>query len=160
MTSDQPPPEPISRWAASRKGDALWLHATGVAIDGQGIVILGAPGAGKSSLALSLIALGAILISDDGLWLDTAAEPPRLERPETAHALIEARGIGLLNAGPICENAPLAIVIDLDRAEPQRLPPRRYVAIGRERHPLILGAGNNTLAPSLMLMARHGRAEP
>jgi hypothetical protein len=40
------------------------------------------------------------------------------------------------------------------------LPPRRYVAIGDELHPLILGAGNNTLAPALCVMLRHGRAEP
>lgn len=160
MAEDHQPPEPITRWASGRKDGAIWLNATGVAIDGQGVLILGAPGSGKSSLAVALIALGAVLISDDGLWVDMASAPAHLMSPDAVDALIEARGIGLLHAGAICGNAPLAIAVDLDRVEPQRLPPRRYVAIGDGLLPLILGAGNNTLAPSLMLMARHGRAEP
>ena len=160
MAEDHPPPEPITRWAAGQKDDAIWLNATGLAIDGRGIAILGAPGSGKSSLALSLIALGGRLISDDGLWLHTATTPALLRRPAAATDLIEARGIGLLHAGPTCDSAPFALAVDLDRAEGRRLPPRRYVAVGDGLLPLILGAGNNSLAPALSLMMRHGRAEP
>lgn len=160
MVEDAPPPDPITRWVAAEKDGALWLNATGVALDGRGIAILGATGSGKSSLALALIALGGHLIADDGLWLDTGAAPARLRRPDAATGLIEARGIGLLQAGLPCDGAPLALIVDLDRAESRRLPPRRYVAVGDDLHPLILGAGNNSLAPALHLMLRHGRAEP
>lgn len=160
MAEDAPPPEPITRWVAGEKDGALWLNATGVAVDGQGVAILGAPGSGKSSLALELIALGGHLIADDGLWLDTGAAPARLCRPDAATGLIEARGIGLLQAGTTCDRAPLALAVDLDRAEGRRLPPRRYVAVGDGLLPLILGARNNNLAPALSLMLRHGRAEP
>lgn len=158
MPEDAPPPEPITRWAAGGGGASIWLNATGVALDGHGIAILGAPGSGKSSLALALLALGASLIADDGIWLDMS--PPLLRRPPQARDLIEARGIGLLRAGATVERAGLALVVDLDRAEPHRLPPRRYVATAGTLHPLILGAGHNTLAPALALMVRHGRADP
>jgi hypothetical protein len=55
---------------------------------------------------------------------------PFLERPDTATDLIESRGIGLLRAGSIHGRAPLELVIDLDTAEPERLPPRRNVTTG------------------------------
>lgn len=152
--------EPLDKWAAGHDGAAIWLNATGIAIGDRGIAILGPPGSGKSSLALSLMAMGATLIADDGLWLDPDTAPPGLRRPDTAPDLIEARGIGLLHAGPTRPTAPLALLVDLDRAEPHRLPPRRYVAIADGLYPLILGAGNHTLASALFLMARLGRAEP
>ena len=47
----------------------------------------------------------------------------------------------------------------LDRPESDRLPPRRLVAIGNGQCPLILGAGNPTLAASLILLLRNGRAD-
>jgi HPr kinase/phosphorylase len=156
---DPPPPEPISTWATARGSAGLWLHGTGVAVYGRGILILGASGSGKSSLALSLMALGADLIADDGLWLSDEGDPPLLHRPAQSPDLIEARGIGLIGACPARSTAPLALIVDLDRSEPVRLPPRRLVAIGDSLRPLILGAGHNPLASALFLMARHGRAE-
>jgi HPr kinase/phosphorylase len=152
------PPEPILQWSAGQDGAMIWLNGTGVAVGEQGIAILGASGSGKSRLALSLIAHGATLIADDGIWLATDTAPPRLERPAQSPDLIEARGIGLIRAGSPLAHAPLALVVDLDRAEPDRLPPRRMVAIGDTLCPLILGAGNPTLAPALLLMAQYGRA--
>ncbi|MFL4469945.1 HPr kinase/phosphorylase [Tateyamaria armeniaca] len=41
------------------------LHATSVAFEGKGVLITGASGRGKSSLALQLMALGCTLVSDD-----------------------------------------------------------------------------------------------
>lgn len=43
----------------------LPLHANAVEIDGRAVVVLGSPGAGKSTLAASLNAAGAYLITDD-----------------------------------------------------------------------------------------------
>ncbi|MBF9057840.1 serine kinase [Rhodobacterales bacterium HKCCSP123] len=158
--TDTPPPEPITRWVTGRDGEALWLNATAVAMGDAGILILGAPGSGKSSLALALMAHGATLISDDGVWLTPMAKGAQLRRPPGSPDLIEARGVGLLRGGRVTSAAPLAIAVDLDTSEPERLPPRRLVAIGDRSCPLILGGQAPTLAASLVIMARHGRAEP
>lgn len=155
MTAAAQAPEELAHWASEQDGARLYFHGTAVAVDGQGALILGASGSGKSSLALALMGLGAELISDDGVWLDGAC----LGRPENAPPLIEARGVGLLNAGPICETAPLSLVVDLSRIEPDRLPPRRMVSAGGEKAKLILGAGQTTLAPTLFHLLRFGRAD-
>lgn len=118
-------------------------------------MILGPSGSGKSTLALALMALGAELISDDGVWLNGA----QLQRPEQAPALIEARGVGLLNAGPLRHTAPLSVVVDLARTEPHRLPPRRMATAGGANIPLILGAEQTTLAPTLLHLLRFGKAD-
>jgi HPr kinase/phosphorylase len=41
------------------------LHATTVDVNGNGLVILGASGRGKSALALNLMTMGATLVADD-----------------------------------------------------------------------------------------------
>jgi len=158
--SEAAAPESISLWARGGSAETPYLHATAVAVDGRGALICGRAGAGKSGLALSLLALGAELIADDGVFLDTTTSPPHLQRPETAPDLIEARGVGLLRPGPILTCAPLHLLVDLDRPEPDRLPPRRMAATGAHHCPLILGAGNPSLAAAVLLMLRHGRAEP
>lgn len=156
----EPEAEPITRWGTAQPDGSLWLTATAVAVGEAGVLFVGRSGAGKSRLALEMMSLGARLLSDDGVRLWDGPEGPVLERPAQAPALIEARGIGLLRAGPLSATAPLAVVVDLDRSEPARLPPRRLVAIGERTRPLIRGAGHPTLAPALLLLARHGRAEP
>lgn len=156
-------PVPLSTWAKQAEGDRLYVHASGVAVDDHGVMICGASGSGKSMLALELMNHGAKLIVDDGLWVDVATDRggvPFLERPDTATDLIESRGIGLLRAGSICGRAPLSLVIDLDRPEPDRLPPTRTVAVGNTRRPLILGAVHPSLAVSVLWMLRHGRETP
>jgi HPr kinase/phosphorylase len=147
--------EDLAARASSRDGARLYFHASAVAVEGRGALILGPSGSGKSSLALALMALGGRLIADDGVWVEDA----RLQRPEAAPALIEARGIGLLHAGPICQGAPLALVVDLSRAEPARLPEPKLSTIHGRKVALILAAGRTTLAPALCHLLRYGRAD-
>ena len=62
------------------------VHASAVSLGGRGVLILGRSGAGKSGLALRLIALGAQLVSDDRVVLEPhgaaglAARTPSLGR--------------------------------------------------------------------------------
>jgi HPr kinase/phosphorylase len=135
-----PPPEPLTDRATDDSDGRLTLHA--------------------SAVALELLVLGARLIADDGVRIDTTGAVPFLERPDSATDLIESRGIGLLRAGPLCGRAELALAIDLDRAEPERLPPRRMVTAGAALRPLILGRGHPTLAAAVVHMLRHGRDVP
>jgi HPr kinase/phosphorylase len=155
-----PAPVPLTDWAMDDTGGRLTLHASAVALGGRGVLIRGASGTGKSSLALQLLTRGASLIADDGVRVDTAGTVPFLERPDHATDLIESRGIGLLRAGPVCGRAELVLAIDLDRVEPERLPPRRMVTAGRAERPLILGLGHPTLADAVVHMLRHGRDAP
>ncbi|GAB5448841.1 HPr kinase/phosphorylase [Gymnodinialimonas sp.] len=150
------PPEALADRASSRDGDRLFFHASAVALEDKGVLILGPSGSGKSTLALALLAQGTKLICDDGVWLKDG----QLHRPDKAPDLIEARGVGLLFAGPIRPQAPLSLVVDLSRAEPKRLPPRRMVSVQDQRVELILAAGQTTLAASLIHLLRHGRADP
>lgn len=94
------------------------FQATCVAIDGRAILIEGAPGAGKSSLALALIDRGAVLVGDDGVALDPAGERLLASPvPETA-GLIEVRGLGLVTM-PAAASVPVALIIELTREAPR-----------------------------------------
>ena len=79
----------------------LTLHASCVAWGQTAVLITGAAGSGKSSLALALMAYGCRLIADDGTQL--TLEQGRLIAgcPPALRGLIEARGLGLLNATPL-----------------------------------------------------------
>jgi serine kinase of HPr protein (carbohydrate metabolism regulator) len=94
-------------------------RAGAVAVGARAVLIEGAPGSGKSSLALALIDRGAALIGDDGVTLDLRdgrlwAAPP----PNTA-GLIEIRNVGIVTL-PTAE-APVALALRLDRDAPRHV---------------------------------------
>lgn len=104
----------------------MFIQATCVAIDSRGVLIRGAPGSGKSDLALRLIDGGAALVADDGVDLQaengvlTARFPP--QAPPDLKGRIEVRGLGIVEvgAGPAVR---LALLVDLATPESiERLP--------------------------------------
>lgn len=103
------------------------LHATSVAISGCGVLIRGRSGSGKSSLALDLIALGAVLISDDRTIATPTPDGLHLAAPPTIAGRIEARGMGILALS--YTEAAAGLVVDLDTPETERLPPTRETVI-------------------------------
>ena len=115
------------------------LHATTVAHQGRAIVITGASGSGKSALALALMARGCTLIADDRTILSAAPAGLTASCPPAIRGLIEARGIGILHARP-APPATVALVIDMDRDETERLPPKRSVTYLRHSVPLLLSS--------------------
>lgn len=133
------------------------LHATAVAMDGRGLLITGASGVGKSTLALALIGLGATLVSDDLTRLDAGPGGITLSCPLPAlRGVIEARGTGLLRARA-SDAAPLALVVDLDQTEKDRLPPRRSVSLLGCVIDLVYASKSPIFPIALMLHLRHGR---
>lgn len=98
------------------------MHATAVAIAGEAILLRGAPGSGKSSLALELIEapgsglgdrpLQASLIADDQTELTIENGRIWCAAPRILAGLLEVRGLGLLRI-PVSGPAPLKLVIDL-----------------------------------------------
>jgi HPr kinase/phosphorylase len=133
------------------------LHATSVDVDGQGILILGATGSGKSSLALGLIGQGASLISDDQTLLERHGEIIILGCPTAAMAgVIEVRGMGLIRSRH-SPQATLALVVDLGQQETDRLPEPRTLSILGRGVPLLLNPNQPYFPVALMLQLRHGR---
>ncbi len=131
-------------------------HASCVAFGEDGILILGASGAGKSSLALELIALGAKLVADDQVELYAEDTGPCARAPAVLQGLLEARKVGLLQVD-FAERAIIRLVIDLDREEQDRLPPRRLVRLGAQEVDLILGGNTPNLAIAAKLYVTTGR---
>lgn len=98
---------------------AIPRQATCVAIAGRGVLIEGAPGSGKSGLALALIDRGATLVGDDGVLLEQRGERLWALPPPAIAGLLEVRNVGLIRLP--AEPAPVALLLRLDPDAP-RLP--------------------------------------
>ena len=126
------------------------MHGSCVAWGGRGLLILGSSGAGKSALALQLMAYGAELVADDRTRLDRPDVGPPMAGPVAPiSGMIEARGVGILAAAPgrACR---LALVADLGQVETERLPPSRRRAVLGYELPLLHKVESAHYAPALL----------
>ena len=90
----------------------MLLHATTIAVNQQAVVITGAPGAGKSDLALRMIDAGAVLVSDDQTELSVIDDVLVASPPISIAGMIELRHVGLITM-PYIKQVPVALTIDL-----------------------------------------------
>lgn len=97
------------------------LHATAIAIDGAGVLLLGPTGAGKSDLALRLIERGATLVGDDAVPVDCSDGTPILHTAPNIRGRLEVRGVGICAVDSIA-SAPLRLAVQL-ASHYERLPP-------------------------------------
>lgn len=120
------------------------VHGSAVAIGGRGVLLMGASGAGKSSLALRLIDRGAVLVADDQVEL--AARDGRLQATAlaTIFGKIEVRGVGIIDCDAIA--APIALAVGLD-AVPDRLPEPATIEIEGVAVPVVALAPFDADAP-------------
>ena len=131
------------------------VHASCVAYEGKGLLILGASGCGKSTLALQFMALGCDLVADDRVILSVAHDSLIASCPQAITGLIEARGVGILNA----VSAPAArvhIVVDLDKVEQDRLPQRRFITRLGQQIPLIHRVDGVHFVPAILQLLKAG----
>ena len=137
----------------------LQVQGTCVALDGAGVLLRGASGAGKSDLALRLIDAGAALVCDDLCEIRRDGERLLADLPAGVDASfrgrIEARGQGLLSvpyAGPV----PLVLVADLiPGGAPERLPePAKVQFLGLALPLIVLDPFQASAAARLRLVAR------
>ena len=133
------------------------VHASCVAVEGRGLLILGRSGSGKSALALALMALGADLVADDRVILTPGPQGPVASAPAALCGLIEARGLGILRAVPV-PSAVVAAVVDLDQQEAERLPPTRTITLAGTDIPLFHGQAMPYFPAALMQYLKGGRA--
>lgn len=111
----------------------MLVHATTLDLAGCGVLLIGEPGAGKSDLALRLIADGALLVADDQTLVEIADGFLRACAPRPIVGLIEARGVGITRA-PIKRATPLRLAVHLVGVTPERMPePRTWSLPGSER---------------------------
>jgi len=136
--------------------DHTTLHASCVALQDKGLLILGPSGSGKSALALQLMALGAVLVADDYTDLVRCDDRVIARCPAALRGLIEARGIGILRADTVAQ-APVALVADLGRHESERLPPRRQFALLGLAFDLVLAQDGDHFPAALLQVLRTGR---
>lgn len=96
------------------------LHATAVAINGEGVMLIGPSGSGKSDLALRLIDRGAVLISDDAVLVNTNGMHPILQTAPNIAGLIEMRGVGMVKM-PFVDGVRLHLAVKMG-LDGERLP--------------------------------------
>jgi serine kinase of HPr protein (carbohydrate metabolism regulator) len=99
---------------------ATLLHATCVAIDGRGVLIMGPSGAGKSDLGLRLIDRGATLVADDCTLVRDVGGDLLARAPANIAGQIEVRGVGIVTMSYV-EDVAISLVVALDQAV-ERLP--------------------------------------
>jgi HPr kinase/phosphorylase len=110
----------------------ICVHATTISLNGRGVLIRGASGAGKSSLALAVLEtpgtglsaqmIKASLVSDDQTELTLLDGVVYASAPAPLEGLLEIRGQGLVTVD-FLRNIPLCLVVDLKPvAEIERMP--------------------------------------
>jgi serine kinase of HPr protein (carbohydrate metabolism regulator) len=138
--------------------DRPTVHASAVLVGARAVLIRGPAGAGKSRLALGLIAAAqtgllpfARLVADDRVELQACNGRLLARAPSALAGLIEARGLGIRQV-PHESLAIIGTVVDLAAADAQRLPapserqtviegiplPRLAVASGTDPMPLVM----------------------
>ncbi|MEI4471422.1 HPr kinase/phosphorylase [Frigidibacter sp. MR17.24] len=137
---------------------AALLHATTVAIEGKGLLILGPSGSGKSALGLWMLAHGARLVADDRTEITATAAALVARCPPAILGRIEARGVGILQART-AGATPVVLAVDLGRPEPERLPPRRILSLLGHDIALVHGQDAPHLGPALLQWLRGGRSD-
>ena len=102
--------------------DTESVHATCVAFAGNGVLLRGPAGAGKSDLALRMIQSGATLVAYDRVILRRDGDAVTAVAPPEIAGLLEVRGIGIVrldHAGGV----PVTLIADLVAPPlPERLP--------------------------------------
>lgn len=132
------------------------LHASCVAVNGRGVLILGPSGCGKSALALQLMAFGAALVADDRTEVYRLGPQVMARSPAALAGLIEARGVGILEA-PALAGVPLLLVADLSRDETERLPPLRQFSLLGVALDLVFASRSSHFPAAVLCYLRGGR---
>jgi serine kinase of HPr protein (carbohydrate metabolism regulator) len=110
--------------------DEINIHASCVSVGGNGVLLLGTSGAGKSDIALMLLDAGAQLVADDRTILFLKKGLLHARAPDSIKGLLEIRGVGIVHRPSRMARVRLAVRLG---AEDVRLPkPRLYRQLGCE----------------------------
>jgi len=135
------------------------LHATTLDFKGYGVLLSGASGSGKSGLGLQLMALGMRLVSDDCTVLEKQGQTIVASSPEATVGMIEARGLGLLNADSV-SSTQVRLFVDLDHIEKDRFPPVRSRELLGSQIPCLRKVDAAYFPAAILQYVLAGRREP
>lgn len=132
-------------------------HGVLVEVYGEGILLLGESGVGKSETAVELVKRGHRLIADDAVEIRRVSNRTLVgTSPENIRHFLELRGVGIINArrifgmGSIKETEKINMVIQLEPWNPDRV----YDRMGMDNEQTeILGIS----VPSLTIPIKPGR---
>ncbi|MDI9513903.1 MAG: HPr kinase/phosphorylase [Clostridiaceae bacterium] len=133
------------------------MHGELVEVYGEGVLILGESGVGKSETALELVKRGHRLVADDLVEVRRVSSKTLVgSAPEVIRHFVEIRGIGILDVkylygvGSVKMTESINLVIKMELWNPQK----HYERLGvDEQHTDILGIK----VPSLTIPVRPGR---
>lgn len=89
----------VTRWLRVELAPRISIHGVLVDIYGEGVLITGESGIGKSEVALELIHRGHRLVSDDVVEIKKVSDETLIgSAPDITRHFIELRGIGIIDA--------------------------------------------------------------
>jgi serine kinase of HPr protein (carbohydrate metabolism regulator) len=148
----------------------ICLHGTCVSVDGEGVLILGEPGTGKSDLALRLIdepgcgiserPMHGKLISDDQVIITREEESLIASAPSTIRGKLEIRGLGIVSLATQSSVHLLLVVRLQSHSAIERLPDQGTFDILGVALPLVEIDGNSPSAPARLRAALHWLKQP
>ena len=132
-------------------------HGVLVEVYGEGVLILGDSGVGKSETAIELVKRGHRLIADDAVEIRRVSNKSLVgTSPENIRHFVELRGIGIINArrlfgmGAVKTTEKIDMVVNLEHWDPNKT----YDRMGIENeYTTILG----NKVPSLTIPVKPGR---
>ena len=132
-------------------------HGVLVECYGEGILILGDSGVGKSEAAIELVKRGHRLIADDAVEIRRVSNKTLVgSSPENIRHFVELRGIGIINArrlfgmGAVKTTEKIAMIVKLEHWDPNKV----YDRMGMDNeYTSLLGVQ----IPSLTIPVRPGR---
>ena len=137
----------------------ILVHASCVALEGRGVLLRGAPGAGKSDLALRLIEAGARLVADDQVALSSSGGALLAAPPARIAGLLEVRGIGIVSMEYIAP-CPIDLVVDLVAPDAvDRMPETATVDVSGHRVRRVSLAPFEASAPAKVRLALGAAAQ-
>lgn len=117
----------IISYLGTELAERITRHGVMVEVYGEGILILGDSGAGKSETAVELIKRGHRLIADDAVEIKKVSSKTLIgTSPDNIRHFIELRGIGIVNArnifgiGSVKLTEKIDMVIQLEQWDSQK----------------------------------------
>ena len=117
----------LIQYLSAELAPRITRHGVFVEVYGEGVLILGDSGVGKSETALELIKRGHRLIADDAVEIRNVSHKTLVgSAPENIRHFIELRGVGVVNArrlfgvGSVKISDKIDMVIQLEPWDPQK----------------------------------------